>query len=422
MTGDRRRREFLSLGLSAAGLAGLGGETWDGSRGRGAVTAPVSDGPPDGVAAFESADRGRRGDTGSRPDASCAAPREPVDVRGAAYLPARAYNFFQMWANYDRSVVERDLGYARRVNLNAVRTWVSYEFWDRNPRAHERAFDHFLRAASDRGIGVLVSLFEGNGVWPTEKHLRDRNPFTAFGVRSPGYHVLTDRSSWDGPRAFVEWFAERYRDDDRLLAIEVMNEPGWADVTQSFARSMFRALSRNRGRVPLTVGSTSMANNATYLDWGTDVLRFHYNFPDSRGTYRRALRRVSGLADAWDGPTWLTEWQRVRSPPFGTCPPNDDHTYPDYASLAPVIHDSGFGNFFWSLMVKPAYLPPMRGNGVLNGLFHEDGAVWSLEDARAIKAMSGDPGFDGEERREWPSWAAVVKEKACDRRSGRQSS
>jgi hypothetical protein len=330
------------------------------------------------------------------------------------YLPARALTFYQMWANYDEAVIERDLGYARRVNLNAVRTWTCYEFWKREPEAHERRIDHLLRAADERGISVLFSLFEGNGVWPTDENLTNDNPFSGIGARSPGNDLLADRSRWSEAERFVKWFAERYGDDDRLLAIEVMNEPHWDSRATPFARSMFETLARNRGSVPLTVGSTSMVNNATYLDWGVDALQFHYNFPRSEERYRRFLDRMRVLADEFDGPTWLSEWQRVRSPPFGPCPPRDDHTYPNYASLAPTIHDSGFGNFFWSLMVKPAYLQPMRGNGVLNGLFHEDGAVWSLEDARAVKAMSGDPSVDGlAERAEWPEWAAGVKDFAC---------
>lgn len=394
-----RRRTFLSLG--STGVVGLvGGLT---------VKDPVNRPPRDPI---EGREQGQEWETGPRTE-----PTGPVDVRGATYLPTRAFNYYQMWANYDPEVVERDLDYARRVNLNAIRTWASYEFWAREPEAHERALDHFLRAAADRDISVLFSLFEGNGVWPTEENLTDTNLFTAVGVRSPGRDVLLNRNLRDGPRRFVEWFADRYGDDDRLLAIEVMNEPGWGDRTKAFARSMFETLTRNRGRVPLCVGSTSMANNTEYLDWGVDALQFHYNFPDSRATYRRMLRRMRVLADRWDGPTWLGEWQRVRQPPLDSCPPHDDHTYPGYASLAPLIHEAGFGNFFWSLMVKPAYLPPMRDNGVLNGLFHEDGAVWSLDDARAVKAMSGDSSFEGEERPEWPDWATAVKERACDRRA-----
>jgi hypothetical protein len=44
---------------------------------------------------------------------------------------------------------------------------------------------------------------------------------------------------------------------------------------------------------------------------------------------------------------------------------------------------------------------------VLNGIFHEDGAVWSLEDARAI---AGNPAYAGVERKEWPDWLKIIPE------------
>lgn len=42
------------------------------------------------------------------------------------------------------------------------------------------------------------------------------------------------------------------------------------------------------------------------------------------------------------------------------------------------------GQLFWCLMVKPAYLQTQRLNGTFNGLFQEDGSVYSREDYLAI--------------------------------------
>jgi hypothetical protein len=337
-----------------------------------------------------------------------AADRGVIDVRGAIYLPARAFNFYQQWADYDHEVVERDLGYATEVNLNAIRTWACYEFWAEDPEAHGERLDHFLTAADDRDLTVLLSLFDFAGQEPTQKRLHDTDPRTATGTQSPSTAVMKNESRWDGPREYVRWVMDRYRDDDRLLALEVMNEPGWQPHSQKFARDMFQTMTDERGSVPLTVGSTSMANNVDYLDWGTDAFQFHYNFAENRATYADMLRSNRTVADELDGPVWLSEWQRVRDSTGFAAEPPDDQKSPDYASLAPVIHEMGFGNFFWSLMVQPAFTPAQRKHGVINGLFHEDGAVWNLNDARAIKAMSGETGVTLEERQQWPEWASEV--------------
>jgi hypothetical protein len=332
----------------------------------------------------------------------------PVAVRGALYLPSRAYNTYQMWHGYDRSVIERDLGYADRLNLNAIRTWLSYEFWREAPAEHAAAIDHFLSAAEERGIRVLLGLFEGVGVDATPQRLANRDPRSARAIRSPSLGVARNPGRWDEPREFVRWFMNRYRNDPRLLGIEVMNEPGWLGAQKAFAREMFAVMVERRGEAPLTVGSTSLANDADYTEWGSDIFQFHYNFPNNAGIYRRLLAEAADVATATGKPTWLTEWQRTRSGSGFAAPIEGDDWQPNYETLAPTIREAGTANFFWSLMVKPAYVLVQRRKGVLTGVFHEDGAVWDLGDARALKAMSGDQAFEGRERKEWPEWAAAA--------------
>lgn len=340
----------------------------------------------------------------------------PVDIRGALYLPARAYNTYQMWSAYDRGVIERDLGYAARLNLNAIRTWLSYEFWQEASEEHAAAIEHFLSAAEARGIRVLIGLFEGVGVDATPERLANRDPRTARAIRSPSLGVARDPERWEEPREFVRWFMDRHRDDERLLGIEVMNEPGWIGVQKDFARGMFDVMTAERGTVSLTVGSTSLANDADYAEWGSDIHQFHYNFPNDPAIYRRLLEDAEDVSHTTGKPAWLTEWQRTRSGSSFAAPITGDEWQPDYETLAPTIRKAGTGNFFWSLMLKPAYVLIQRRKGVLTGVFHEDGAVWDLDDARALKAMSGDATFRGRERKEWPEWAAA----ANTRRNGRR--
>ncbi|WP_440007332.1 glycoside hydrolase [Halomicrococcus sp. SG-WS-1] len=331
----------------------------------------------------------------------------PVDVRGAMYLPARAFNTYQMWGTYEPGVTERDLRFADRLNLNAVRVWLNYEAWNRDPEGVGRALDHFLKTADDHDIRVVLGIFEGVGRPPIPKNLHDTDPWTAPSVFSPRMVVMKNRDRWDGPRQFVRWVMDRHRDDDRLLAIEVMNEPGWRNWKKRFARAMFEVTRQERGRIPLTIGATSLANAAEYYDWGIDVVQFHYNFAGSQATFRDVLQQAVDLRESTDTPVWLSEWQRVVDFAWREVPVLQRG--PNYSSLAPLIRETGVGNFFWSLMLKPAYMLGQRRRGILNGVFHEDGAVWSSDDARAIKSMSGEETFEGEQRREWPDWAAEVK-------------
>ncbi|WP_227355437.1 cellulase family glycosylhydrolase [Haladaptatus salinisoli] len=336
----------------------------------------------------------------------------PVDVRGAMYIPARAFNFFQMWHTYEPGVTERDMGFASRLNLNALRTWLSYEAWLEDPEGLRKSIDHFLSTADSHGIRVLLGIFEGVGRKPTPRNLHNTDPWTATGVYSPSEEVMKNPDRWDEPRRFSRWVMEHYGDDERLLAVEVMNEPGWVPWKKRFAREMFGVIREHRGSVPLTVGSTSLANAADYFDWGIDVVQFHYNFPNTPDIYRNLLRQATDLQRSVSMPVWLTEWQRVASFGWGNGDISREQATPNYASLAPVIRESGVGNFFWSLMLQPAYSLTQRRRGVINGVFHEDGAVWSADDASGIKSMSGDADFDGTERQRWPAWAKSVKRRS----------
>lgn len=344
-------------------------------------------------------------------------------LRGAVYVPARAFNAYQTWRDYDESEVERDLGFAASLNLNALRVFLCYEYWLDDEEAQARKFDHLLAAAAEREIGIVPILFESAGREPTRDHLTDRDPLTAAAVRSPSHAVIKNQARgptssgvlntvrtlvgrdhrWDEPAAFVEWVMDRYGDDDRLVAIELMNEPGGWPQREAFARAMLRTADDHRGSVPLTMGSKSLENNRLYENPPLDVYQFHHNLPPTPDDMEATLAEARDLREATGVPVWLSEWQRTREEP-------PDVLLPNYASLAGTIRDGPVdGDFLWSLLLKPAYLPDMRTRGRLNGVFHEDGAVWSAADARAI---AGDAALDVTERRAWPAWATDIAEHA----------
>ncbi len=380
--GHSTRRAVLGFGSVAAGIGIVGGF---GQR-------------PESDADCTSGDDGTTDETNA-----------PVDVRGAIYFPSRAFNTYQMWNGYDSDVIERDLCYASRINLNALRVWLSFEAWQREPTRFGLRLEHFLTTAADHGLRVLLGIFEGIGANPSHHTLTNRDPVTARPVFSPSRKIMEQSKRWHLPREFIRWFMDRYRDDSRLLAIELINEPCWRPWKLQFAEGMFRTLWNQRGRVPLSVGSTNIENNEQYRKWGSEVFQCHSNFGHTKKNYRNLLKRINAAERRFGRPIWLSEWQCLKPPRRGqgTHPPN-------YSSLAPLIRRAGVGNFFWSLMVKPAYQVYRRRQGLLSGIFHEDGAVWSLDDARAIKAMSGDPSFSGEERQEWPEWAKPVERSLTD--------
>lgn len=333
-------------------------------------------------------------------------PRKPqiAAPRGAVYVPARAFNTWQQWKDYDHKVTERDFGYAASINLNCLRIWLCYEYWRANPRRHEACLEQMLQAADKKGMKVLLALFDSCGVENTPEAREDRDPRTAVAVKSPGSDVCMDVHQWGKPAEFVQRIMKLHGDDDRLLAIEVFNEPTFEHKRIAIARFLFKTAKEKQSHIPLTIGSLKgMQNWGNFMDLGIDILQYHDNYPTDLDGFKKELHMAKQVAGTLNRPLWLTEWERLRPAGSGW---NEakipiDQLGPDYASLAGAVHASGIGNCFWSLMLKPAYLRPQRNIGGFNGLFHEDGAVYSLADARAI---SGNPHFQAPERRELPGW------------------
>jgi hypothetical protein len=328
--------------------------------------------------------------------------QQPLAVRGAVYLPAGAFNAPQMWKNFSLAETRRDFGCAQEIHLNALRIWASYEYWQMEPKPFQASLDQLLDEAQAHGIRILVSLFENDGVAPTPENMWTTDPKRAFDVCSPALDIVSSahQERWEKPREYLKWFMQNYRNDQRLLAIEVMNEPDRNSTP--FARSMFQTAKSMEGCVPLTIGSDSIENALNYLPLGLDIIEFHVNFPPSRQYFELEITNAITVGKQNHLPVWLTEWQRLRpeGDGWGKTKIPQAETLPNYASLASIVHQYQIGNFFWSLMVKPAYLPPQRAQGTINGLFWPDGSVWSLRDARAI---ADDPSLKIPERKVPPT-------------------
>jgi hypothetical protein len=350
------------------------------------------------------------------------------NVRGAVYLPQKDWNVYQMWANYRDSVVERDLGYAATLGLNSVRAFASYEYWQEDGPAFFTRIEHFLSACEARGIRPIVVLFEAPPkAPPTEENLHATDPENAFGVHSPSRPEVLRPRNWQGyPRSpihFARRWAQEYGEGDRLLATEIMNEPGKVQPRRDFVLDALREVRAAAPDATLTMGTKDVRFARYYDDpdaldglRGLDAYQFHMNLPRNPAAARRYMADQRTLADEitdetgedgdGDGantrkPLWCTEWQRTLEEPPSRFAPN-------LASLAPTIRGartSGAldGDFFWSLMLSPAYLRIPRRRGRVNGLFHRDGAVYSRADAEAIAGRE----LDLEGRRALPaSWDA----------------
>ncbi|HEX8521318.1 MAG TPA: hypothetical protein VF669_03615 [Tepidisphaeraceae bacterium] len=271
-------------------------------------------------------------------------------IRGAVYLTAPSATAHEMWQRYDRATIERDLGYAAKLKLNALRIFLSYEFWLEDRNRLENSLYHLLHSAWHHKIRILPVLFDCT-------------------VPSPGAGTIGEASKWNAVEDYVNWFMQRWSHEHRVLALEIVNRPQ-TTAEFKFTRQMFLRASRHRKSLPLTFGANRLEDHRLIQDLGLDLLQLQQHGGDEV-LLQRQLELARQTQEILNRPIILTCW---RSP---------------YLQFSSVIEEATVGNFISSLMVRS------ESDGTTQGVFHENGAVWNLADARAL---SGNESFSAEER------------------------
>ena len=85
-------------------------------------------------------------------------PKDLSNVRGVNYASSSVKGHTLTWTQYNAAEVERDLGYAQRLNFNQVRVFITYEAWTADKEAFRKNLVHFVRAAHQRGMGVMPTI------------------------------------------------------------------------------------------------------------------------------------------------------------------------------------------------------------------------------------------------------------------------
>ncbi|MGM9637695.1 MAG: LamG-like jellyroll fold domain-containing protein [Eubacteriales bacterium] len=312
-------------------------------------------------------------------------------LKGAVYYPSYALNAPQFWKWYDHAIIDRDMQYATEIlGINSFRIWVSYEYWLEDPAHFEAGFNDFLELADKWGISIMVSLFEGCGdsydydsysTW-NRSYLTVSNKTAGWAVTSPSQEIYGNRSRWNEPKAFVEWFMEGYRNDNRLIAIEIYNEP-WGDARTALALELCDYAVSLQGSVALTLGTAPSGGHTLPVAaaHGMDLLQYHDNFPTSTDAFEtNALAKIA-VARLANLPVVCTEIQWIGGP--------SGINYPVYSNLAPtcekLMEGGNWAPYYWTLMVHPCYLNSYRDNyQMYNGLINEDGTVNNLKNAQAV--------------------------------------
>jgi hypothetical protein len=277
-----------------------------------------------------------------------------------AEKPLKDYSFIR-GVNYgmqgDPSVLERDLGYAKRLNLNSTRIWLNYQGYEKDPKAYTDRLLNYIRTSHRLGFSTMPILWNGNSL----------NPDTL----KPDFRARGD--------AYVKAIVAAVRNEPGLLMWDIMNEPLTNSYYQSASaeeRPRREAEITEFGRYYLSFVKKLDPVNATTVGYTfarqlelaadlEDVLSFH-DYTYLRSTIEDAYRTAEEVAKKLGKPILNTETGCIaRGNPY------------DMVLQIADQHKTGW--YLFNLMVQGYW-------GEIHGLFYPDG---SIRDPAAVAAIMG---------------------------------
>jgi hypothetical protein len=258
------------------------------------------------------------------------------NIRGANYCPAGGHHL-EHWLHYDPKENERDLDYAKKININQVRVFLSYSAYLTNKEAFRQNLIHLARACQARGIGLMP-------------------------VVTSKSEMIHEPAPYAGSRAWAKDLIDTIGHEPALAFWDVFNEPDYPpNGTNRLANihharvmaQIFRELDTRRPRTPLTIGFTfekTMEENADVVD----VLSFH-DYAPTREQIRTNITKAITFSHKTGKPVINTEIGCTgRANPY-------DVIIEEYAN-------AHVGFYIWELMITTYW-------GNVHGIFYPDGTV-----------------------------------------------
>ena len=255
--------------------------------------------------------------------------------------------------------LRRELGYGKRVGLNAVRTWLNRWEWEKDPDGYIARLVEYVRGCFECGYQVMPILFNGNGLNPD----------------------LFSEETRPSCEAFASAVVAALKDEPGLLMWDVMNEPAcnpWIDfcsdpeekerrrqMTWEFVRrscDYVRAVDTSHNAI--TVGYTTSWEAEPTIE-SVDVLSFH-DYSGTRRGIEANFSLAKSLGEKYGKPVLQTETGCL-----ARCNP--------YDMVLETCEKYHMGWFVYELMIHG------RCDSE-HGVFYPDGTV---RDPATIAAMMG---------------------------------
>ena len=291
-------------------------------------------------------------------------------IKGANYTPSYASNDVVTWNDFDSEVVDRELGYAKKLGLNSVRTWLQYIVYEDNPARFLENFETYLQLCDKHGIRAMPILFDS--CFGEEPKLDWKGGWVA----SPGFSKLVP-SYRPKLRKYLEDVVGGHVNDKRVAIWDIMNEPEATphfltdDGREQIMDHVLWAIEQVQEidpSHPTCVGAAGgVARASAYAD-KVDVIAIHSYTGDPK-VFKKELVDALRLGEKLNKPVLINE---CCAPGWGQ----------DYEMVLPILREVGMPYYFWEVV--------FGGNQfkAVSGVLYPDGQARSLSTIAAVLNVS----------------------------------
>ena len=311
-------------------------------------------------------------------------------IVGCNFTPSTAINQIEMWQeqDFDPETIDTELGWAEGIGFNAIRVYLHYLVWARNPTKMKERINEFLDIAESHNIRVMFVLFDD--CWnpdPTLGKQPDPKPGThnSGWVQCPGGEIQNrDEALYPVLKAYTQDLLRSFDKDKRILAWDLYNEPGnsgYFNKSLPLLKKVFEWAREANPSQPITVGLWGWDEEFPQLNKvaieNSDIVTFHHY-----GNAEHLKKKVKEFK-SFARPLLCTEYMaRTRNCTF--------------ESHMPVFKKENIGCFNWGLVSgktqtifqwdTPGKLP--EPDVWFHDIFRRDGSSFDPEEIKLIKRLT----------------------------------
>lgn len=326
---------------------------------------------------------------------------------GANYAPRYAINQLEMWQadTFDLKVIDEEFGWAAGLGMNSMRVFLHDILWTTDQAGFLQRMDEVLGVAEKHGIKIMFVFFDG--VWDPHPYAGKQRPprphiHNSGWVQSPGRVILGDPQRHAALKPYVQGVMTRFKDDPRVLAWDLFNEPdnknvdAYGQIELPNKAAAARVLLEESFQWAREVNPSQPITAGIWLDYAgwkknppiyqvmlanSDIITFH-----NYGKPADMAKQVAEMKAAFNRPILCTEYM---ARPVGS---TFDPILGDLQRARVGAYNWGFVNgksqtiYPWETWKKNYTAEPPVW---FHDIFHADGAPYRPEEVAYIRQLTG---------------------------------